>query len=148
MHHIRTQHFEKIKAKGMQPIGEGILEIPSNQYRLLDNRRKHTTVGTNDISRSMFSTPALFTRKFFSYMTFRAASIRLRRRILSSRAIVSRCLISLAIPRFWTRSIVIRQRGHGHRPRLRIVAIRILIIGCCECNIDVRDGVLLFGVVC
>lgn len=46
--------------------------------------------------------------------------------MLSVRAIVSRCIISTSVPSCGTSFIGMRQRGHGHPPKLRILASNIL----------------------
>lgn len=59
-------------------------------------------------------------------MSLLAAITRPRRSWLSVRAIVTLCIMSLGIPRLWTRSKGIRHRGQGHLPRFRMLAIKIL----------------------
>ena len=63
------------------------------------------------------------------------------------RAIVSRCVISLAMPRLWTRLSGIRHRGHGHFPRLRIPAISILDLLVVSGTLKIQREIVLFGIV-
>ena len=61
-----------------------------------------------------------------SRMTSRAEATRLRRLKSSTRANVLRCVMSRCFPVLSTRSGGIKHRGHGQRPRFRILVMRIL----------------------
>ena len=61
-----------------------------------------------------------------SRMTSQAEATRLCRLKSSTRANVLRCVISRCFPILSKRSSGIKHRGHGQRPRFRILAMRIL----------------------
>lgn len=91
---------------------------------LIEHRR--TIVGTQDSFLSIASTPALFTWNFCVYMTLLAAMTLDWRSVSSTLTRVFLWVISLIMPRLWTRLSGIKHRGQGQAPRFRMVAISIL----------------------
>ena len=83
-----------------------------------------------------------------SYISWRAAETFSRLSTVSHRARFARCSISFSIATFCNITFGTRQRGHGHPPRLRILAMRTLFPKHLQSvNTKYKDIVLLW-IVC
>jgi hypothetical protein len=124
---IHDEHKIQAKSKLRQFAWKCVLErkiIQSDMHREEENGHVLPLEQENPLEGC--SPPPHYRLHSSSRTTSQAEATRLRRLKSSTRANVLRCVISRCFPILSKRSSGIKHRGHGQRPRFRILAMRIL----------------------